>query len=141
MVGHMKAKFTGITDIANGEFLGQYSPIDTVQQINSASGQQVKGEIIEQNIPPIHVMPTSQAQELTDPNDRPCYPMQVFQQRNIHDPNMYTECRLTPLDNPPQRSVGDHQLVNQQSDTVQNEVCLPPNNTSTPFQPQNQNPI
>ena len=54
---------------------------------------------------------------------------------------MYTKCRFTPLDHPPQRSVGDHQLMNHQSDTVQNDMHLPPNNTSTPFQPQNQNPI
>ena len=34
MVGHMKAEFTGIADIANIEFWGQYWPIDTVKQIN-----------------------------------------------------------------------------------------------------------
>ena len=37
-VGHKKAKFTGIVDIVNGEFQGHYSPIDTDQQINPASG-------------------------------------------------------------------------------------------------------
>ena len=94
------------------------SMLDTVQQINSASGQQVKGEIIEQSITPIHVMLIPQAHELTDPNDGPHCPTQIFQQRNIQDPNMYTECRLSPLDHPPQRSVGDHQLMIQQSDTV-----------------------
>ena len=83
MVGHTKAKFTGIADIVNGEFQGHYSPVDTVQQINSANGQQVKGEIIEQSITPIHVMPTPQAQELTDANDEPHCLMQIFQQRNI----------------------------------------------------------
>ena len=46
----MKAKFTGIADMADGEFQGQYSPIDTVRQINTANGQQVKEEIIEQSI-------------------------------------------------------------------------------------------
>ena len=35
----MKANFTGIADITNGEFHGHYSPIDTDQQINSASAQ------------------------------------------------------------------------------------------------------
>ena len=118
MVGYMKTKFTGIADIVNANFHGQYSPIDTVQQTNSASGHQVKGEIIEQSITSIHVMLTPQAQELTDPNNRPCCPTQIFQQRNIHDSNVYTECRLIPLDHPPQRSIGDHQLMNQQSDTV-----------------------
>ena len=96
---------------------------------------------MEQSITPIRVMPTPQTQGLTDPNDGPCCLMQIFQQRNTHDPNMYTECRLTPSDYPPQRSVGDHQLVNQQNDTVQNEVYLPPKNTSTPFQPENHNPM
>ena len=43
------------------------------------------------------------------------------------------------MDHPPQRSVGDHQLMNHQNDTVQNEVHLPHNNSSTPFQLQNQN--
>ena len=98
MVGHMKAKFTGIADVANSEFRGQYSPIDTVQQINSANAQQVKGEIIEQSIIPIHVMLTPQAQDLMDTNDRPHCPTQIFQQRNNHDPNVYTECRLTHSD-------------------------------------------
>ena len=42
----MKAKFTSIADIANCEFQGQYSPIDTVQQINTTNVQQVKGEVI-----------------------------------------------------------------------------------------------
>ena len=65
----MKAKFTGIADIVNSKFQGQYLPINTVQQINTANGQQVKGEIIEQSITPIHVMPTPQAQELMDSND------------------------------------------------------------------------
>ena len=49
--------------------------------------------------------------------------------------------RHSPSDHPPQRSVGDHQLMNQPNDTVQNEVYIPPNNTSTHFQPQNHNPI
>ena len=31
--------------------------------------------------------------------------------------------------------------MNHQSDAVQNDMNLPPNNSSTPFQPQNQNPI
>ena len=115
----MKAKFTGIADITNDEFQGHYSLIDTDQQVNSASGQQVKGETIEQSITPIHVMPTPQAQELTDPYDRPHWLMQIFQQRNTYDPNVYTECRLTPLDYPPQRFVGGHQLMNQQNETVQ----------------------
>ena len=44
------------------------------------------------------------------------------------------------MDYPPQRSVDDHQLINQQNGTAQNEVYPPPNNTSTPFQPQNHNP-
>ena len=52
MVRSMKAKFTDIVDIANGEFQGQYSPIGTVQQINTTNGQQVKGEVIEQSITP-----------------------------------------------------------------------------------------
>ena len=56
----MKAKFTGIADIADSEFRCQYSPIDIVQQINFAGGQQVKGEIIEQSFTPIHVMLTPQ---------------------------------------------------------------------------------
>ena len=119
VVEHVKTEFKGIADITNGNFQGQYSPIDTVQQINSASGQQVKGEIIEQSIIPIHVMPTPQAPELTHPNDGPHCLTQIFQQRNTHDPNMYTKCRLTPLDHPPQRFVGDHQLMNQQNDTFQ----------------------
>ena len=84
----MKAKFTSIADIANGEFQGQYSPIDTVQQINTANRQQVKGGIIEQSVTPIHMMPTPQAQKLTDSNDIPCCPIQTFQQRNIHNSNM-----------------------------------------------------
>ena len=33
MVRTMKAKFMGIAYVANGEFQGQYSPIDTIQQI------------------------------------------------------------------------------------------------------------
>ena len=41
--------------------------------------QQVKGEIIEQSVTPIHMMPTPQAQELTDSNDIPCCPIQTFQ--------------------------------------------------------------
>ena len=54
-----------------------------------------------------------------------------------------SECRFTPLDHPPQRTIGDHQLMNMnhQTDTVQNDMYLPPNNASTPFQPHNQNPI
>ena len=96
----MKAKFTGIADIVTSGFQGQYSPVNTVQQINAANGQQII-EITEQSITPIHMMSTPQAQELTDSNDRPCCPMQTFQQRNIHNSNMYTECRFTPLDHPP----------------------------------------
>ena len=46
-----------------------------------------------------------------------------------------------PSDDPPYRTVGDYQLLNQQNDTVQNDMNLPPNNTSTPFQPHNQYPI
>ena len=79
MVGHMKAKFTGIADMANAEFRGQYSPIDTDQQINTASGQQTKGEIVELSITPIHVMPTPQAQKVTESNDRLCCLTQAFQ--------------------------------------------------------------
>ena len=60
MVRSMKAKFTGMADIANSEFRGQYSPIDAVKQINTTIGQQVKGQVIEQNIAPIHVIPTPQ---------------------------------------------------------------------------------
>ena len=75
----MKAKLTGIADITNGEFRGQYSPIDTVQQTNTANGQHMKGEIIEQRIGPIHVMPTPQTQELMDTNDGPHCLMQTFQ--------------------------------------------------------------
>ena len=101
----------------------------------------VKGEIIEQSITPIHMMLTPKTQEMTDPNDRPCCPMHIFQQRNIHNPNVYTDCRFTPSDHPPQRIVGDHQLMNHQSDTVQNDMYLPLNHASTPFQPQNQNSI
>ena len=78
----------------------------------------MKGEIIEQSITSIHVMMTPQAQELADPSDELHCLMQIFQQRNIHDPNVYKECRLTPLDHPSQRSVGYHQLMNNQSDTV-----------------------
>ena len=54
---------------------------------------------------------------------------------------MYSEYRLSTLDHPPQTSVVDHQLMNQPNDTVQNEVYLQPNNTSTPFQPQNHKPM
>ena len=43
----MKAKFTGKADMANDEFRAHYLPIDTVQQINTANGQQVKGEIMD----------------------------------------------------------------------------------------------
>ena len=78
----------------------------------------MNGEIIQQSITPIHVMWTPETQELTDPNDRPHCPMPIFKQRNIHDPNMDTECRLTPSDHPPQRSVGDHELMHHQSDTA-----------------------
>ena len=66
-VGHAKARFTGIANITNGEFQGHYAPLDNDQQINSASGQQVKGETIVQSITSIHVMPTPQAQELNGP--------------------------------------------------------------------------
>ena len=78
----------------------------------------MKGEAIVQSIRLIHVMPTPQAQELTAPNGGPYYPTQVFQQTNTHDPNMYPECRLSPLDYPSQRSVGYHQIINQQNHTV-----------------------
>ena len=54
---------------------------------------------------------------------------------------MYTECRFTLLDQPPQTTIGDYQLMNQQSDTVQSDMCLPPNNISTLFQSHNQNAI
>ena len=84
MVVDMKAKFTGIDDIVNGEFQGNYSPMDIAQQKNTANGQQVKGENIEQSIAPTHVMPTPKTQELMDSNDGPCCQMQIFQQRNIH---------------------------------------------------------
>ena len=94
--------------ITNGEFQGHYTPLDNDQQINSASGQQVKGETIIQSITPIHMMPTPQAQELMAPNDRPC----------THNPNVYPESRSSPLDYPPQRSIGDHQIIHQQNDTV-----------------------
>ena len=63
LVGYMKAKFTGIVDLTNSEFQGQYLPIDTDQQIHSASSQQVK-DIIEQSITAIHAMLNPQAQEL-----------------------------------------------------------------------------
>ena len=56
---------------------------------------------MEQSITPIHVMTTPQAQELTDLNDGPHCPMQIFQQRNTHNPNMYSGCRLSPLEYPP----------------------------------------
>ena len=82
MVGPMKAKVTGIADITNSEFWGQYSPIDIVQQISTANGQQVKGEIIEQSITPIHVMPTPQTQELTESSDGPYCPMQIFHKKS-----------------------------------------------------------
>ena len=136
----MKAKFTGIADIANGEFQGQYSPINTVQQINTANGQQVKGEIIEQSITTIHVISTPQTQDLMDSNDGPHYQTQALQQRNIHNRNAYTECTFTPLDHPPLRTIGDHQLLNHQSDIMQSDMYLPPNNAFTPFHPYNQNP-
>ena len=79
-----------------------------------------------------------QTQEVTDPNDRLHCPTQIFQhqQRNIHDPNMYT-----PLDHPTHRPVGNQQLLNHQNYTVQNDMYLPPTTTSTPFQPHNQEPI
>ena len=105
MVGPMKAKFTGIADRVNGDFRGQFLPRDTAQQINTANGKQLKGEIIEQSITAFHLMLTPQTQELMDSNDRPCCPMQIFQQRNINNPNMYTECRFTILDHPPQRTI------------------------------------
>ena len=125
----MNAKFTGIADIANSEFQGKYSPIDTVQQINATNGQKVK-EVIEQSIAPINVIPTLQTQELTGPNDGPHCPTQIFQrqQRNIHNPNMYT-----PLDHSPHRTIGYHQLLNHQNDTVQNEMYFPSINTSIPI--------
>ena len=48
----------------------------------------------------------------------------------------------SPSDHPPHRNIGDHQLLNHQNDTVQNDMYLPPDNTSTPFQqPHNQNTI
>ena len=84
-------------------------------------------------------MPTPQDQELTDLNDGPSYLTQSFQQTNTHNPNTYPECRLSPPDYPLQRSAGDHQIIDQQNDTVQNEVSFPPNNTSTPFQSKNHN--
>ena len=54
---------------------------------------------------PIHVIPTPQTQELTDPNDGPHCLTQIcqHQQRNIHDPNIYT-----PLDHPHHKIIGDH---------------------------------
>ena len=107
-VGHAKARFTHVANITNGEFQSQYAPLDNDHQINSASGLQVKGETIVQSITPIHVMPTPQSQELTAPNDGPC----------THNPNAYPECRLSPLDYPPQTSIGDHQIINQQNYTV-----------------------
>ena len=65
-------------------------------------------------------------------------PTKIFQhhQRDIHDPNMYAT-----LDHAPHRTIVDHQLLNHQNETVQNDMYLPPNNTSTPFQPHNQEPI
>ena len=105
MVRPMKAKFKGIADIANVELQGQYSPIDTVQQITTTNGQQVKGEVIEQSIKPIYVIPTLQTHEMTGLNDGPHCLTQIFQhqQRNIYDPNMYT-----PMDHPPHRIICDH---------------------------------
>ena len=93
-VGHAKARITGIADMVNGEFQGHYAPLDTDQQINSAKGQQVKGETKVQSITPIHVRPTLQARELTDPNYGPHYLTQIFQQVNTHNPNAYSDSRL-----------------------------------------------
>ena len=115
-------------------------PLDIDQQINSAKSQQVKGEAKVQSITPIHVMLTPQAWELTDPNDGTHYLTQIFQQTNTHNPNVYSQSRLYPLDYPPQRSLGGHQLINQQNGTIWNEVYPPSNNTLTPFQPQNHSP-
>ena len=58
-------------------------------------------------------MPTTQAQELTAPNDGTHQSTQVFQQTNTRNPNAYSENRFSLLDYPPQRFVNDHQLVNQ----------------------------
>ena len=107
-------------------FQGHYAPLDNDQQINSASSQQAKEETILQCITLIYVMPT---QEFMAPNDGP----------HTHNPDVYSECRPSPLDYPPQRSIVDRQITKQQNDTVQNEVYLPPNNTSTLPQPQNHN--
>ena len=101
-VGHAKARFTGIVNVTNSEFQGHSVPLDNDQQINSASSEQVKGEATQQSITPFHVMPTFQAQELTAPNDGP----------HTHNPNVYPECRLSPSYYPPQRSIGDHQIIN-----------------------------
>ena len=100
-MGHTKARFTDIANIINGEFQGHYTPLDNDQQINSANNQQAKGETIVQDITPIHVMPTPQTQELTAPSDG----------SHTHNPNVYPECRSFPLDYPPQRSVGDNQVI------------------------------
>ena len=70
-------------------------------------------------------MPTPQAQEITVSNDEPHYLTQTSQQTNMHNPNTYSECRLSPSDYPSHRSVGDHQLINQQNGTVQNVVYPP----------------
>ena len=75
-VGYTKAKFTDIADIT--KFQGHYSPLDTDQQMNSASSQQVKGDTIVKSNTPIHVMPIPQTQELSDPNDGPHYSTQIF---------------------------------------------------------------
>ena len=89
-------------------FQGHCAPLDNDQQINSANAQQAKEETIVQSITPIHVMPSPQAQELIAPSDGSC----------THNPNVYPEYGLSPLDYPPQRSVGDHQIINHQIDTV-----------------------
>ena len=66
------------------------------------------------------MMPTPQAQKLMDSNDGPHCLTQTFQQRNIHNLSMSTECRYTHFDHLPQRTVGDNQLMymNHQSDTA-----------------------
>ena len=107
-VGHAKARFMGIANITNGEFQGHYAPLDNDQQMYSASSQQAKGETIVQSIMPIHVMPTPQAKVLMPP---------------MTDHVLITQMCTQSVDLPlwithPQRSIGDHQIINQQNDTV-----------------------
>ena len=77
-VVHSKTRFKGVADIIHGEFQGHYVPFNTDHQGNFANSQLVKGKAIVQNITPIHVIPTPQAQELTACNDGTCQPTQFL---------------------------------------------------------------